>query len=137
MKDSCVGYRVTVFGFTENESASVLRELQHCGTIMNYGSFAGGLHANWLHVCFSSKHEASRALLKNGEQISPTLILGVKPLDASHRSSIKANAVETPVYPAAVRSTSARRFETTDIMSMAAQPHRSSLGRIIQYVMGV
>ena len=87
--------RVTVYGFGPEEAALVLRELQLCGTILNYGPFAGGARVNWLHVCFASRHDVQRALLKNGEQLSPTLIIGVKPLDPQQRCCIPGKLLRT------------------------------------------
>ena len=77
----------------------MLREMQHCGTICNYGPFSGGARVNWLHICFASKHDAQRALLKNGEQLSPTLIIGVKPLDPRQRCGIPGTQ-PLPAFPA-------------------------------------
>lgn len=39
-----------------------------------------------------NKHAAQRALLHNGEQLSATCMVGVKPLDASHRAAVERQA---------------------------------------------
>lgn len=39
-----------------------------------------------------NKHAAQRALLHNGEQLSATCMVGVKPLDASHRAAVEHQA---------------------------------------------
>lgn len=78
---------MTVFGFTPEDSALVLRELQDCGRIVNYGAFAPG-RVNWLHVEFGSRHEAQRALLKNGMQLGPSLIIGVRAVDPAQRAVV-------------------------------------------------
>lgn len=38
---------------------------------------------------FQNKYGAQRALLRNGEQLTPGLIIGVSPLDPRHRAVIE------------------------------------------------
>lgn len=88
---------VTIFGFAPGDLPAVLREFQRCGDILQWGTFgcgggpgAGGAPANFVHVQFANRYGAQRALLKNGEQLSPALIVGVKPLDPRHRQIMEA-----------------------------------------------
>lgn len=39
-------------------------------------------------MCAQNKYAAQRALQRNGEQLSPSLMVGVKPLDPVHRAAI-------------------------------------------------
>lgn len=79
---------VTIFGFGQQDIPVVLREFSKCGDILQWGSF-GQPTANFLHVQFQNKYASQRALLRNGEQLSPALVIGVKPLDARHRAAIE------------------------------------------------
>ena len=38
---------------------------------------------------FQNKYASHRALLRNGEHLTPSLVVGVKPLDPRHRSAIE------------------------------------------------
>ena len=128
-----------MFGFAPEQASLVLRELQQCGTIVNYGPFAGGARVNWLHVCFASKHDAQRALLKNGEQLSPTLIIGVKPLDPQQRCSIpewgsgQDSKLQIPTARGGARIVSSDLGTTTTL----ASPHHSLAGKISHYILGL
>lgn len=91
----------------------MLRELQECGRIVNYGAFAPG-RVNWLHVNFSSRHEAQRALLKNGMQLGQSLIVGVRALDPAQRAVVSCaqpqqctRSLGRPASPPSCRSTRA------------------------------
>lgn len=66
-----------------------------------WGTF-GQPQANFLHIQFQNKFAAQRALTRNGEQLSPTLIVGVKPLDPRHKAAVvRARALRpTCVAPA-------------------------------------
>lgn len=79
---------VTVYGFPGEELAAVLREFQRCGDILQWGTFGAGAGANFVHIQFQTRYGAQRALLKGGEQLSATLIVGVKPLDPRHRQLV-------------------------------------------------
>ena len=39
-----------------------------------------------------NKHAAQRALLRNGDQLSASCMVGVKPLDAAHRAAVERQA---------------------------------------------
>lgn len=47
------------------------------------------VHALLRACCLQSKHAAQRALLRNGEQLSASCMVGVKPLDAAHRAAVE------------------------------------------------
>lgn len=101
---------VTIFGFPPDlppqELRHILREFQarcspssvcaeltralwaqKCGEIKKSGSFAS-VPANWVHLCFGHADEAMRALSRNGQQLTNSLIIGVKPLDPRQRASV-------------------------------------------------
>jgi len=79
---------VTVFGFDQAELPLVLREFQKCGDVVRFDNFAQGSSVNWIHLQYQTKYGAQRALLKNGEQLSSRLIVGVKPLDQRHKQTL-------------------------------------------------
>ncbi|GBF96127.1 hypothetical protein Rsub_08875 [Raphidocelis subcapitata] len=81
---------VTVYGFPPEELASVLREFQACGDVLQWGSFGAGAGANFVHIQYQTRYGAQRAMLRGGEQLSATLIVGVKPLDPRHRQLVEA-----------------------------------------------
>ena len=90
---------VTAFGFPPEDKEAVLAELQKCGNISSCGSFAVGA-ANWVHVQFQSRFDAQRAQALDGRQVSPRLIMGVKPLADDHRACIRASIQGAPAAPA-------------------------------------
>lgn len=61
---------ITVFGFSQHDTPLILREMGKCGDILQWGTF-GQPAANYLHMQFQNKFAAQRALLRNGEQLSP------------------------------------------------------------------
>ena len=63
-----------------------------CGDIAQFGTFGEPAQVNWVHVQYASKHAAQRALLRSGEQLSTTCMVGVKALDVSHRAAIEHGA---------------------------------------------
>ncbi|EGD79662.1 hypothetical protein PTSG_10512 [Salpingoeca rosetta] len=69
--DTCV----TVFGFTPEHAGHVLSELGSCGTIVRKQHGAG----NWIHIQFSSRIEAQRALSRSGHVLHGRVMIGVIP----------------------------------------------------------
>lgn len=47
------------------------------------------LRAPPAYAQFQNKYAAQRALLRDGEQLTPGLVVGVKPVDARHRAAIE------------------------------------------------
>jgi len=80
---------VTVYGFSQADVPLVLREFGKCGDIVHFGSFEDGPHCNWLHINYANKHAAQRALLRSGDQLSSSCMVGVKPLDSGKRDAIE------------------------------------------------
>mmetsp|Transcript_32619 Transcript_32619/g.92486 ORF Transcript_32619/g.92486 Transcript_32619/m.92486 type:complete len:270 (-) Transcript_32619:2348-3157(-) len=76
---------VTIFGFNQVDLPLVLREFQKCGDVVKFDNFSGGLPVNWIHLQYQTKYGAQRAILKNGEQLNDSIIIGVKPLDQRRR----------------------------------------------------
>ena len=80
---------ITVFGFSQFDVPLVLREFSKCGDIVQFGTFEDGPHVNWLHIRYTNKHAAQRALLRNGDQLSSACMVGVKPLDPRKKVEIE------------------------------------------------
>ncbi|KRT82545.1 hypothetical protein AMK59_3466, partial [Oryctes borbonicus] len=67
---------VTVFGFPPTSTSLVLAQLMNCGCIVEKKFPTQG---NWVHLKYSSVHEASKALALNGKLISGNIMVGVVP----------------------------------------------------------
>ena len=89
--DSCW---VTAFGFPPADTALALEALASCGDVLAFGSGRGGEcstssssnSVNWIHVRFATRHQAARALAKDGCLLAGgRLLLGVRPLQPAHR----------------------------------------------------
>lgn len=130
---------MTVYGFSAQDTPLILAEFYKCGEIVNWGTF-GQPHANFLHVQYQSKYGAQRALLRNGEQLSGSLIVGVKPLDARHRQAVEAGG---PEAAEAVQLSRAKAVPNRPYRIEAAagqqvpQPARSLIAKVYEYVLGV
>ncbi|KAK8274419.1 hypothetical protein V6Z11_D10G072600 [Gossypium hirsutum] len=77
---------VTVYGFSPADTNLVLREFEKCGVILKH--VPGPRDANWIHILYSKRSEAQRALGRNGMQINGVLMVGVKPVDQMQREAL-------------------------------------------------
>lgn len=84
---------MTVFGFSPEDLPLVLREFQLCGDILQWGTFGASPQSNFMHIQYQNKYGAQRALLRSGEQLSSSLIIGVKQLEPRHRATVQAWSV--------------------------------------------
>ncbi|KXZ44661.1 hypothetical protein GPECTOR_64g80 [Gonium pectorale] len=129
---------VTVFGFAPSDVPLVLREFHSCGDIVSWSY--GEPSANFIHVQYQSKYGAQRALLRSGEQLSGSLIVGVKPLDARHRERVAALAegsdLDAGYRPKPVPERP-YRVEAAAAGQRVPQPNRSVLTRVYEFVLGM
>jgi len=79
---------VTVYGFHQNDLPLVLKEFSKCGDIVDFGHGNDGPYVNWTHICFDTKYAAQRALLRSGQQLSSTCMVGVKEVDNAKRDAL-------------------------------------------------
>ncbi|KAL6764941.1 hypothetical protein V8C86DRAFT_2466287 [Haematococcus lacustris] len=131
---------VTIFGFTPTDVPLILREFSSCGDILQWGTY-GQPQANYIHVQFQNKFGAQRALLRNGESLLSSLIVGVKPLDVKHRAAVEGvdaaqGSTLQVVRPPAVLDRP-YRLESGAGMQQVPQPSRSLLSKVAEYVLGV
>lgn len=130
---------VTVYGFTQADVPLILREFAKCGDILQWGTF-GQPQANYLHIQFQNKYAAQRALLRSGEQLTSTLIIGVKPLDSRHRQAIEgynaANGSTMEILRAKALPDRPYRVEASQGQQMP-QPSRSVVSKVMEYVFGM
>ncbi|GMI93781.1 hypothetical protein like AT3G16310 [Hibiscus trionum] len=77
---------VTIYGFSPADTNLVFREFEKCGVILKH--VPGPRDANWMHILYSKRSDAQRALGKNGMQINGVLIVGVKPVDPMQREAL-------------------------------------------------
>lgn len=127
---------VTVFGFAQQDVSLVLKEFHRCGDIISWGTF-GELHANFIHVQYQNKYGAQRALLRNGQQLTASLIIGVKPLDPRHRQRVAQFGDGPEVFRPKVVSERPYRVEAVPVAQPVPQPSRGVLTRVYEYVLGL
>ncbi|PNH08433.1 Nucleoporin NUP53 [Tetrabaena socialis] len=142
---------VTVYGFSQQEVPLVLKEFHRCGDIISWGF--GEPHSNFIHIqargaaawagrgrCFQNKHGAQRALIRNGEQLTGSLIIGVKPLDPRHRLRV-ASLQDGPDSPATAyrpKPVPERPYRVEATAGQRVpQPSRSVLTRVYEFVLGM
>jgi nuclear pore complex protein Nup53 len=133
LSDSEAEHWVTVYGFSKDEKAVVLREFQRDGDIVNFGAFNdSGISVNWLHVRFATKESARRALRRNGQNISGIMV-GVKELDAKSRADVGAGGSGEGRLS---RNASVRRVAPMrDGISL--QPRqRTTWDKVVQFIFG-
>eukprot|EP00193_Tetraselmis_chui_P012495 CAMPEP_0177785450 /NCGR_PEP_ID=MMETSP0491_2-20121128/20327_1 /TAXON_ID=63592 /ORGANISM="Tetraselmis chuii, Strain PLY429" /LENGTH=275 /DNA_ID=CAMNT_0019306457 /DNA_START=279 /DNA_END=1106 /DNA_ORIENTATION=+ len=131
---------VTVFGFEQVDLPLVLREFQKCGDVVRFDNFAQGTSVNWVHLQYQTKYGAQRALLKNGEQLSSHIIVGVKPLDQRHRQALSQQAdflLEPPKSrPGPVMPARAHRIGTAPSAPVPQADH-SVWTRVCEVIFGM
>jgi len=87
------GTWVTVFGYPPAAAAFILSQLSSCGNIVAREVPAS---RNWMHIQFSSKLEAKRAMACNGKVYSGSVMVGVVPCrDQVKIPSIKLNSTKS------------------------------------------
>eukprot|EP00775_Hariotina_reticulata_P011821 gene11821-11965_t len=130
---------VTVFGFGPDDLPLVLREFQHSGDILQWGTFGASVQSNFMHIQYQTKYAAQRALLRSGEQLSSTLIVGVKPLEPRFRQMIESHGFgsspgrhlkpqQAPVRPYRVDAGQAQALP---------QRSRSLVQKLSEFVLGI
>ena len=75
-----------------------------------------------------NKYAAQRALLRNGEQLSPSLMVGVKPLDPVHRAAIQENLQVGSMLAAAFAANVVLCADRYRLIEMLAAPAGGLLG---------
>ena len=125
---------VTVYGFTRDEKAVVLREFQRDGDIVNFGAFSDdGAPSNWLHVRFATKESARRAQRRNGQNIGGIMV-GVKALDDKARADITLGVAGEGRIS---RSGSQVRRVAPSRDGIALQPReRTTMDKLVEFVFG-
>lgn len=93
---------VTVYGFGRPNQRAVLAEFQKCGEICEWGTLGASDDANFMHIQYVNKYAAARALSRNGVEIAPNLIVGVKTIDPRHRQLAEAHAGAAAAAPTLV-----------------------------------
>ncbi|CAG9464382.1 unnamed protein product [Pedinophyceae sp. YPF-701] len=139
---------VTVFGFLAYDAKTVVAEMRRCGDILQHGQY-GREGANYMHMQFASPEDVRRALALDGQQITPSLIIGVKPIDPRHKEDVLAyiDTHRTPINPAQrMRSLSPpprsapvrpHRVQLDGGTTPLPQPAKSTWGKIASYVFGM
>ncbi|WPT13571.1 Nuclear pore complex protein NUP35 [Picochlorum sp. SENEW3] len=144
---------VTVYGFHKNELPLVLREFSKCGDIVDFGHFNDGPYVNWTHICYDTKYAAQRALLRSGQQLSPTCMVGVKELDQGKVKDIEqqrrdnngreegtasrysSNKVEIPTL--SVKKTEEERKKMVAAQKIVPLESTSAWEKVCEFVLGI
>lgn len=121
------------------------QEFGKCGDILQWGAF-GQPQANFLHLQYQNKYAAQRALQRNGEQLSASLIVGVKPLDHRHRQGIESYLASGAVgggggmdghVPFGKHVSLPDRPYRIEALQAAAMPQpRSTVSKVVEFVFG-
>lgn len=135
---------VTVFGFSQDDVPLILREFGKCGDIKQFGTFGEGSAVNWIHLNFANKHAAQRALLRNGDQLSHSVMVGVSPLGGIHRQAVErylANGSAAGTYAMPFPKPPAMRPYMIEAKSSQATvvplPARTTWSKISEFVFGL
>jgi nuclear pore complex protein Nup53 len=131
---------VTAFGFSQQDTPLILGELSKCGDILQWGMF-GQANANYIHVQFQNKYAAQRALLRNGEQFSPSLIVGIKPTNMHHRMAIEqyqagGGEVGQPMALSRPTAMPERSYRIEAQPQVTLPQPRSTMSKVFEYVLG-
>lgn len=131
---------VTIYGFTPDDLPLVLREFQRCGDILQWGTFGASPQSNFMHIQYQNKYGAQRALLRSGEQLSSSLIIGVKQLEPRHKALVQSwgTGVDSSPGPR-VQPTGPVRPYKVDVPQAQVLPYRSRhwYQKVGEYVFGL
>lgn len=130
---------VTVYGFSPDDLPLVLREFQRCGDILQWGTF-GATNSNFIHIQYQNKYGKQRALQRSGEQLSSSLIIGVKQLEPRHKALVAtwsgaADGSPGPRIKAA--GGPARPYRVVADTQVLPQRSRSWYQKVGEYVLGL
>jgi nuclear pore complex protein Nup53 len=131
---------VTVYGFTPADLPLILQEFQKCGDILQWGTFGSSPQSNFVHIQYQNTYSAQRALLRTNEQLSSSLIVGVKPLDPMHKQLIEAQERSGDVFGPKVRPAVVppRPYKVQPVAAAALpQPARTWMQKVSHYVLGI
>lgn len=130
---------VTVFGFGGDDLPLVLREFQRCGDILQWGTFGSSTQSNFIHMQYQTKYAAQRALSRSGEQLSSTLIVGVKQLESRHKQLVESYSSSSSSPGPRIRAQGPVRPYKVDITQAQALPQRSRtlVQKLTEFVLGM
>lgn len=131
---------VTVFGFGPDDLALVLQEFQRCGDILQWGTFGASMTSNFMHIQYQNKYGAQRALQRSGEQLTSSLIIGVKQLEPKHRALVEAyGAAGGSPGPRLRPQQGPMRTYHVDVAAAQALPQRSRtlVQKLSEFVLGI
>jgi hypothetical protein len=83
---------------------------------------------------FANKYGAQRALIRNGDLLSPSLLIGVRPIDPRHRQAL--GGVDDGALPLRPKPVLARPYRLQAVP--AAMPARAQgvMGKVWEHVFG-
>jgi nuclear pore complex protein Nup53 len=134
---------VTIYGFHQNDLPLVLKEFSKCGDIVEFGSFDDGPYVNWTHVCYESKYAAQRALLRSGQQLSPTCMVGVKEMDEKKRDAIEQGTSledrrsRVPVIPPVLPTLDIDKKKAIAAVPVVPLSSTSMWEKVCEFVLGI
>jgi nuclear pore complex protein Nup53 len=119
---------ITVFGFPQSATSSILQHFSQCGTIID--KVFAAQNGNWIHLKFTSRLECDKALNYNGKIVSNNLMIGV--MRCTDEAVVdKENAIEKRDYSInKIRPLTHIAYKNaqspTEVVSGPMQPKRST-----------
>ncbi|XP_071795473.1 nucleoporin NUP35-like isoform X1 [Asterias amurensis] len=115
---------VTVFGFPPAATSFIIQQFSQYGSILRHVVASNG---NWLHLHYSSKLQAKKALGKNGKVVAGNIMIGVTPcidksiMEGGDQCNVSARNTDTPSrYPIMQQSEEAETSKRTPIRPLTA-----------------
>ncbi|XP_038053352.1 nucleoporin NUP35-like isoform X2 [Patiria miniata] len=130
---------ITIFGFPPAATSYVLQQFSQYGSIVRHVAASSG---NWLHMQYSSKLQAKKALSKNGKVFGGNIMVGVMPCidksvmeggDQCNASTLQSNTPSRyPMTPQAEEVEASQRPTSSIRPLTAAYKAASSNHEVIQ-----
>lgn len=127
---------VTVFGFPPSSTSLVLAQLMNCGCIVEKKFPTQG---NWVHLKYSSVHEASKALALNGKLVSGNIMVGVVPYynKEENKENLDNSGITSPIRARSLRhSIVPTQSSNTVIPQNVPQKSTGIVSKAMEYVFG-
>ncbi|XP_022091745.1 nucleoporin NUP53-like isoform X2 [Acanthaster planci] len=150
---------VTIFGFPPAATSYIIQQFSQYGSIVKHVIASNG---NWLHMQYSSKLQAKKALSKNGKVFGGNIMIGVTPCidksvmeggDQCNASTLQsstpsrypmtpqADEVETSKHPSSIRPlTAAYKAASSnhEVLQGSSTPKKSSnvVSKTLEYMFG-
>jgi len=92
------------------------------------------------HPVLQNKHAAQRAMLRNGDQLSSSCMVGVKPLDAAKLESLEKHEAAAPRVPTLPKLAASRPYQVSASTSqtlVVPLASKSAWEKISEFILGI